>query len=212
MTPLAENPALRLRARVEALQLPGMLRWDASGSALLVSDAPRRSPGAADALRAIADGSIALRRGLAYIDLTPDGYRALACSTFQAQGVLSPEWQNEQRLLSGILSRSPVGTEGAVDVPLLRRAMRVLAQGEEEAIRMFLAGLRQADAAALRTGESYTCHACAALCAHWLFTARRIGMLSARHTSIPWDQAIGAGRRSGPAGEMRAETLDNAKL
>lgn len=172
---MTESPATALRARVEGVLPRGMLRWDTAGRGLLVSDAPRHgdAQGAVCALRAA--GYVAeVADALLWLDLSGDAYAALLGHFFCARGAWVEAWFAEQALLAGILTRD--GAEGgAVDVPLLRAAMVACGRGEAP-LRAFVERLRAEDARALREGDTASCRAAAALCAHWLWTEKGIGL------------------------------------
>lgn len=161
------NPAEALRETVRAA-LPGaMLKWDASGRALLVSDAPRRAgydPAALAGLR------VQEAAGLLYIDWQQEAY----CAP-EYEKVIGPwhaDWFAEQALLAGILARRGAG---AADEGLLRGAYLACAQGEK-AVRQSIAALRRADATALRCGAGAGVWAAAAFVAAWLWAQQGIGL------------------------------------
>lgn len=170
-----ENPALGLRKKAKAVLPRGMLRWDISGRALLVSDAPRHGDASAgmDALRA--DGyAVAVENDLLWMDLPEDAYAALIGQFFCMPGDWTEDWFAEQALLAGILTKEE-RAGGLADVPLLRAALVACGRGEVS-LRAFVARLRAEDAQGLREGNTASCRACAALCAHWLWTQRGIGL------------------------------------
>jgi len=169
MRALTENPAVRLKRAARQALPNGMLRFDTSGRALLVSDAARRGAHAALPLEA---ETITLD-GLLYIDLPEDAYRALLASDFFMPGNLQDGWFAEQTLLSGILRHNPAPE--APDKPLLRAAMIACASGETP-VRGFIRALRGAHAAALRCGRARSCRAAATLCAHFLFIEKGVGL------------------------------------
>lgn len=171
----ADHPARALRARVASLRLPGMLRWDASGEALLLSDAPRRMPAAA-AMRAMAaiPARIAHQDGLLRIDLLPQAYAALLSVDFAMPGPWDAAWFEAQALLAGILAR-PAHMGHEADVPLLRAALLASAQDAAQ-VRAFLRRLRAADAVALRRRQTASTRASAAYCASWLWQAAHVGL------------------------------------
>ncbi len=153
------NPALALRRAIEALMPPGFLRWDRSGRALLVSDAPRR-PGGRDFVK-LAEKSGARcfeADGLLWIDLPEAAYAALPDG--QPAAAADGTDFETAALLRSILRRPPVGCKD-LDIPLMRGALLAAAQGGE-AIRRFLPTLREADAEALRTGRTVSVRAAAA--------------------------------------------------
>lgn len=173
MPELTGNPAEALRARAEAARPRGaLLRWDASGRALLVSDAPRRG-----GTIALPDDISLEEDGMLWIDLPADAYAALLGQNFVRNGAWDDEWWAAQSLLTGILRRDPCPVDGPADIPLLRAAMIACARGEGH-VRPFLTSLRAADAQALRARRDATVRACAALAARWLWTARGIGLPS----------------------------------
>ncbi len=149
-----------------------MLRWDRSGRALLVSDAPRRAKAYAALPESVAE--VTLAGGLLYIDLPRAAYRSLLGLTFTAQGPWRDAWFAEQALAAGILARRPLPA-GEPDIPLLRAALLACAQGETE-VRAFCRSLRAADAAALRRKNTASARACAALVARWLHEAQGVGL------------------------------------
>jgi len=174
MPELMENPALRLKRAVRQALPEGMLRFDASGRGLLVSDAPRRGVAA---LPRKAETTV--QGGLLYIDLPEDGYRELLARDFFMAGGLQDDWFAEQTLLSSILRNSNTlrkeSAANALDKPLLRAAMVACATGEAP-VRAFLRALRGLHAAALRTGQTRCCRAAAVLCAHFLFSEKGVGL------------------------------------
>lgn len=170
-----ENPALGLRERAEAVLPRGMLRWDISGRALVVSDAPRHGDvgEGMDVLRA--NGYVvSVENELLWMDLPEDAYAALVGQFFWMPGDWAEEWFADQALLAGILAREKA-IGGPVDVPLLRAALVACGRGEAP-LRAFVARLRAEDAQGLREGSTASCRVCAALCAHWLWTQRGIGL------------------------------------
>lgn len=159
---MSVNPAAALRAQLAPRHPRGMLRWDASGRALLVSDAPRRADGAAFMKKAEALGLLlAVDNGLLYIDFQPAVYGDLLlldrlpprCSFFELQS-----------LLYVMLARNAGPTSSTPDIALLRAALLACAQGET-AIRAFVPILRKADAEALRQNNTASTRACAVLIA-----------------------------------------------
>lgn len=169
------NPAAALRASVAALHLPGMLRWDQSGEALLLSDAPRRMPAQALAgALAPLTGQSFQRGGLLWIDLPAAAYDALLEEDLDKHGPWDAAWFEAQALLAGMLARPARGAIKA-DVPLLRAALLACAQGERT-VRAYLHTLRRADAEALRHGQTTTVRACAVCCAQWLWQAEGVGL------------------------------------
>lgn len=184
-----DNPAAALRAALAPSHPRGMLRWDASGASLLVSDAPRRADGGAFAALVRSKGLCAcIKDNLLYIDLPVSAYEELTRYDFYAPGPWSEGWFAEQALLNGILARpKPAVSPGAApDQPLLRAAMLACAQGLSP-VRRFLHALRAHDARALRGRNMASCRACAALCAHFLFAAQGVGLPpfpSAAHARI----------------------------
>lgn len=145
-----------------------MVRWDMSGRALVVCDAPRRGGYANSA-------SGVIERDLLWVDLPDGDYGALLAATFHQPDIWREGWFSEQALLAGILMRNTATASGLPDKPLLRIAMLACAQGEKP-VRAFLAKLRGWDAEALRLGSTRSIQACAALAAHWLWTAKEIGL------------------------------------
>lgn len=147
---------------------PGcMQRYDATGRALLVCDAPRRGFSTPDAgaggMRILAEGD------LLYIDLPREAYASLLSLSFSVSGPWIGAWFEEQALLLGILRAGGRHTAPcAPDEPLLRAAMIACALGVPS-VRVFLRSLRLAHAEALRKGSALSCRACAALCAHTLY-------------------------------------------
>ena len=236
---IPENPAISLRARVAAASIPGFLRWDTSGRALLISDAPRRAPcdirlhathavqgedegddgegtllsfqekrkkqrkaswgeaamagfdmpdqlcknfieGLMDKMRGLA-ATCFVDHKLLYIDLPPEEYRRFAMGIFLTPGLwrIPGPWVlsclSMQSRLSGILSRDAALCSGPVEVPLLRRAMLSCTRGEA-AVTGFVNTLAALDAAGLRNKKTCTVYACAALCAHYLYTQMGVGL------------------------------------
>lgn len=165
-----------------------MLRWDQSGRALLVSDAPRHTQGTEfiDHLHAM-NLRLFTENGLIWIDLPPETYQALLSQHIYPSGIWMKDWFAEQALLASILAHSPDAAPSG-DIPpseetLLRGAMLACAQGEL-AMRQYLAVLRSEHAARLRTGNQAASRASAVLCAHWLWTQHRIGLPPIVFTSI----------------------------
>lgn len=186
MPELTENPALSLRRAVEGTCVGAMLRWDTSGQALLVSDAPRRPHFALEPL------SDALRpyhsfrhNGLLFMDLAPDAYAALLRSTFIRTGSWHGKWFVEQALLAGIMFRNGDNVDvGPPDIPLLREAMLSCALGLQP-VRVFCGKLRGIDAERLRYGLASSSRACAMLLSYWLWTEAKIGVPEASRISFP---------------------------
>lgn len=189
------SPAYALRNFVSQRLPPGMLRWDRDGRALLVSDAPRRMGG--DALHLFADCAdiTATRCGnLLRIDLSPAAYTRLLKPRPVCTGPWDDRWFDAQALIAALLRQN--GEAADADIPLLRAALLATAQGDT-AIRAFLPKLRERDAVALWAGgqgatwpgkppenvghreisaEIPSIHACASICAQWLWTAHGIGI------------------------------------
>lgn len=177
MQTLAENPVLQLREAVDPLCARCMLKWDASGLGVLVTDAPRRSK--EQPLLAYAQENAlptVLDKGLLHIDLSPSTYRSLLNATFCQPGAWHEEWLCEQAFLSSVLSRSLPNTPEPPATDLLRQSI-VACMQSTAALRTQIQALRQADADALRARASlHSIRACAALCAHRLWTAWQIGL------------------------------------
>ena len=174
-----ENPALVLREALLALQPFGMLRWDHSGRALLVSDALRHTQGAGflETLYAM-NLRFSTENGLVWIDLPPEAYQALLAQRFFSSGPWTEDWFAEQALLATILQRSPIPLQEAAAPPdelLLRRAMLACAQGTPF-VRQLMPLLRAEDATQLRAGNAGSCRASAVLCAHWLCCQHGVGL------------------------------------
>lgn len=148
--------------------LPGcMVRWDRTGGALIVTDAPRR--GMAEAAWAFARAqklALLVRDGLVFFDIAPAMYGEAAQEYAPGDGPWQPAWFEAQALLASILRR-PTHCPDTADVALARAAAVACAQGEAS-FRMFLDTLRQADAGALRAGRRGATRPAAALCAQWL--------------------------------------------
>lgn len=175
MQSLNENPAITLRDMARALQPSGMLKWDTSGDALLLSDAPRRDAAALQRLLR-AEGLHAWVSGdLLRIDLLEAKYATLLDSRFLMPGPWHDRWCPLQSLLSTILTRRSPATRTPPSKTLLRKAMLASAQGIP-AMEQFLPILREADTLALRTGNTAAMPAAASLCAHWLWTREGIGL------------------------------------
>jgi hypothetical protein len=151
--------AWALRRAVEELRLPGMLRWDTSGRALLVSDAPRR--GAVGEVT-LPGARVFSAQGLLFFDYNETSYRDLAAHWAMVAPALMPvvpfEWAS---LVESICAR-PLPPPGAVDEPLLRACLLATARGGA-ALKDFVEKLRSADAAALRQGDTWSCRACAGI-------------------------------------------------
>lgn len=183
-----ETPALALRGELLALQPFGMLRWDQSGRALLVSDAPRHAQGT-DFLKRLHAMNLRLftENGLVWIDLPPAAYQSLLSQHFYAPGPWVDAWFAEQALLASILAHvpdvSPCGELPPSDEALLRGAMLACTQAEP-VMRQYLAALRAEHAVRLRTGNRAASHASAVLCAHWLWTEHLAGLPPIVFTSI----------------------------
>lgn len=172
MQTIKENPAAALRRDVAPCLGKAMLRWDISGQALLVSDAPRRGKVSLDVCQASWRET---DDGLLLIDLPDHAYDELLNATFTQISPLQTEWFPLQSLLASILTR-PKGTlPSPPDKPLLRQAMLACARGRQPVLA-FADALSLADAAALRTNNTASCRAAAALCAHWLWTAEGVGI------------------------------------
>ncbi len=164
------TPARALRAALEKVGLPGFLRWDRSGQALLVSDAPRRAlPGAAEAVAAKADAATRQEGGLLYIDLPDQVYQNLLALNADPPAVVQDSLFPLRALCYGILTRdtSHIALQAKPDIPLLRAALLAEAQGGA-AVRAFAEALRAADAEALRCGDTASVRACAAVLSQWL--------------------------------------------
>lgn len=184
MQELTHNPALLLRTQVAALGLPGFLRWDTSGQALLASDAPRH-PDGLEALAALDRNLMRAetRKGLLFFDLPEAAYATLCASTFYQPGCWSVAHFDAQALLGGILQRKRVESPSAPpDRPLLRACMLACAQAEH--MPAFLRMLRLADAQALRLQRTASTRACACLCAHWYWQCHNVGIPSMRFLQI----------------------------
>ncbi len=189
MQTLVENPALSLRQAFRRQYPYGLLRWDRSGKALLVSDMPRREASDLEHIHEdisiskstafkpfeMENARIVHAEGLLYVDMPSEAYQALLNRTFFAFGPFQAHWFEEQATVLGILARraGPIGEKP--DEPLLRKAMLACALGESE-VRGFCRALRTADATALRKGETASSRACAALLAHWLYTEHGVGL------------------------------------
>lgn len=187
---IGQNPVITLRAQVASLSLAGFLRWDTSGRALLASDAPKHMP--EPALRALMNAHsfhYDINLNMLYIDLQDSAYEAITRQTFFVPGPFVEGYYEAQALLSLLLTRAPVSRAPCpVDKPLLRSAMLACAQGEAKAYA-FLRGLAAHDAVALRQGNTLSIRACAALCAHFLYTEKGIGLPSQYPVLLPGDMA-----------------------
>lgn len=185
MPQLTENPALALRKAMERLRLPGMLRWDASGAGLLVSDAPRRMDhGEIPALLRGLPYSHLMENDLLFFDLTTQNYTDMLRYTFFQAGQWSQAWHAVQALLGTVLGRElPAAAIVTPNIPLLRSALLACAQ-EEAHFRPFLQKLRAFDAKALREGDTSSVRACATLCARWLWENRGIGLPPYRAVAV----------------------------
>jgi len=172
---IAQNPAIPLRDQMRAM-IPGFLRWDASGRALLTSDAPRRAPYEIDTEKIQASGAVCfIDNNLLYIDLPPEEYERISCQTFFMPGLWAEPYIAIQSRLSGILSRGGICSGEPADISLLRASMLSCAQGGKN-VGQFVGALIRCDAAALRKKQTRTVHACAAFCAHYLYTQKGIGL------------------------------------
>ncbi|MDR0928819.1 MAG: hypothetical protein LBM74_03785 [Oscillospiraceae bacterium] len=152
--------AWALRRAAEALHLPGMLRWDHSGRALLISDAPRR--GASEPIE-LPGARAFTAQGLLFLDYDEASYRALAAHWAQHPACPPPPDLPFERavLLQGICRRPPP-PPGAVDEPLLRACLLAIARGGAAA-ETFEKRLRGADAIALCRKDTWSIRACAAM-------------------------------------------------
>lgn len=153
-----ENPALTLRSRLRAAYPGAMVRWDESGRALCVTDAPRRgmeTPGAETV------------NGLAYFDLPREAYESLRLPDVQV-GRFAPGWFQEQATLAMILSDGGAA-QGAQDESM-RGALSAAARGEKQ-VRAQIAALRPLWARAKREKDARACAICRAaarILACWL--------------------------------------------
>ncbi len=180
------HPAARAWEALRAAAPGSMLKWDQTGRALFVSDAPRR--GLADAVRAVVtemDLRAGEADGLMWIDLPVQAYQQMLVWDAPTVGPWSEEWFAEQSLLCGILGRCGAGAADAENRAahehLLRRALLATALGET-AVRGFTARLHEAAAAALRKGDPdgfESAAAAAALVARWLWEYAHIGIPAA---------------------------------
>ncbi|MDR0896287.1 MAG: hypothetical protein LBN04_00365 [Oscillospiraceae bacterium] len=151
--------AWALRRAAEGLRLPGMLRWDRSGRALLVSDAPRR--GVVGAVM-LPGAKVFEAQGLLYFDYHEESYRELAAHWAQMPPAPMPGAPFAWAALVESICARPLPPVGAVDVPLLRACLLATAQGGVE-LAGFVERLRVADAAGLRDGDVWSCRACAGI-------------------------------------------------
>lgn len=174
---IEQNPAIALRKQIQALSLPGFLRWDTSGQALLLSDAPKHTPFYTYMESIAASGIFCLTVGnLLFIDLPHKAYEQIASMTFFMPGPWREPYITIQSQLSGILARDVLSqTNEQVNISLLRAAMLACARGEDYFIQ-FVHTISRYDAVALREKKMKTIHACAALCAHYLYSQLGIGM------------------------------------
>lgn len=160
-----------------ALGLRGFVRWDESGQALLVSDAPKHM--LQNVLQAILEDSglsFVLQKDLLFIDLHSAAYKAFTSKTFFVEGLFIDGFIEKQAILSLILTRKPIVKEPyGVSKLLIRTAMLACAFGEQK-VYAFVRALPAHDAAALREGSTLCVHACAALCAHYLYAEKGIGL------------------------------------
>lgn len=171
------NPAVTLRESLRA-RFPGaMVRWDDSGRALLVTDAPRRGY---DAL----DGCIC--GGLAYYDLPPEALCAPDAPPFGGYSDNLPELQ---AALSMLLADGFSAQECAAGLPaegraLVQTAYAACARGERF-ICAALPQLRARWAEALRRRDEplkTACRAAAAVLLAW-FTQTRTAPEAAKRPS-----------------------------
>lgn len=176
--------ALLLRGQVQLLRLPGMLRWDATGRALLISDAPRHIPWETlpHCLPGVSSATLSIENHLLRIDLPLNAYIQALHAQFYQLGSWQTEWFAEQACLAGLLSRKTPGhidrsaLSPPPDISLLRHALLATLQGEAK-VRAFLDKLRPLDAQSLRDGgHPLITRACATICANWLWRAKAVGL------------------------------------
>ncbi len=166
-----ENPAAALREELRA-RFPGaMVRWDASGRALLMTDAPRRGYAVADA---------PVENGLAYYDLplnqtiTPPApvFGAYADGVFALQSALATT------LPGGGAAHGCPGDFSTQGRSLLRGALTAHACGEKQVLTL-LPRLRGLWAQSLRTGsaaDQSACRLAACILAAWLMEEKKAGV------------------------------------
>jgi|GEM_PF-1831427 len=196
------NPALSLRRELEMAYPEGMLRWDVSGRALLVSDGPRRGAAGVTLLKYIEKNGLPCQteHGLLHVDCTGEAYEGLLKIEMNRFGTIDEAWFPIQTLLGGMLCRKRPGIHGADAVPeksLLRAAMLACARGEKP-VRDFAKRLRAADAEALRLGRTETTRACAALLAHWLWETRSVAPVKPVYGVVVGED-VGGGMPGGAA-------------
>ena len=162
MQTVIQNPAAALRDRLSSLSPRGFVRWDISGRALLVTDAPRRqSP--EELISALSDEktSLLLENGLLYLDLSDTAYQELLFLPETDALPLHPVFFQEQLLLSRILAHCAEGHQA--DPSLLRRCLLSTVLPSPDFF-LFLKELRSVFAASLREKKLASCRACAILC------------------------------------------------
>lgn len=156
------NPALELREALRARYPGAMVRWDDSGRALLVTDAPRRGCDVQDAPAA---------NGLAYYDLPPAALTVPSAPPFAGYTDDFPELQAALAMLlpDGFSAQKCAAELSPQGRRLVQTALAACARGERQ-VRALLPNLRAAWAAALReknAAQKTACRATAAVLAAW---------------------------------------------
>lgn len=165
------NPAVWLRASLRTGCPRCMVRYDTTGRALLLSDAPQRGVSIAPLCASL--GAVSSEaNGLAYIDLSADGYAKLIHLTCTFSGDFQADFFEEQSLLASLLWQNHAAH---VEIPLLRDAMVSSALGDVPMLA-FLHRLSAHHAHALRSKSPHACRAAAVLCADALYARHGIGI------------------------------------
>ena len=166
-----ENPTVTLREELRA-RFPGaMVRWDTSGRALLMTDAPRRGYAVADA---------PVENGLAFYDLPSNKIITPPAPVFGAymDGVFAFQSALAAVLPGGGAARGCMGDFSAQGRALVRGALTACARGEKQALAL-LPRLRGLWAQALRTrsaADQAACRLAACVLAAWLREEKNAGV------------------------------------
>lgn len=172
-----ENPAFALREALRTRYPGAMVRWDASGRALVMTDAPRRGYAVADA---------PVENGLAFYDLPPNEKIAPPAPVFgaYADGVFAFQASLAPALRDGGAACGCTGDFSAQGRYLLRKALAACACGEKQVLAA-LPPLRALWAQALRTGsaaDQCACRLAACVLAAWLLEEKNAG--------VPFDRRV----------------------
>lgn len=166
-----ENPAAALREELRA-RFPGaMVRWDASGRALVMTDAPRRGYSVTD---------VPVENGLAFYDLPLNKMITPPAPVFgaYADGVFALQSALAMTLPGGGAARGCMGDFSAQGRGLLRGALTAHACGERQVLTL-LPRLRGLWAQSLRTGsaaDQSACRLAACILAAWLMEEKKAGV------------------------------------